>query len=405
MKGSYNNRIFIVVVLSGMLFSFAALNGCARLNQGSEEGTGAKNKMGKEMLVAKDIGGGLPFGVIEWCGNASLLIDSDKFGKEWVDFNGNKVTVSTKETDHLIGCTPDGKWVLYADWQNAREYKDKQGRTPENIVDEGPGWHGSVSDLYRYEIATGIRQKFAVVRDDSAGLVSPDGLKVLLGNRHDWDIEMPEPRWEKVWLTNEWLYGNTFWFADSSGIVTMIWGNGYSLGVEVFGENGFAKEFSLEEIGKGRNVVLEGVDKEERFYLTTAEETRTDKVWARTRYNFFRCAIKDKELVCEKINEFDNRKYDISSSELLANGDFIFSGGEDNSCIRRIRPGQTNAECIADTQYGDNAYEVIHSFTFYPSVSPDGKRMAFERGKMPSKPGGRFYYYQLDLFVKELSED
>ncbi|MBI5559685.1 MAG: hypothetical protein HY883_00210, partial [Deltaproteobacteria bacterium] len=242
MKTIYKNKIAARMFFSFVVFSFS-LYGCVAGKPASLKSE-VNIEGEKEILVAKDIGGGLPFGVIEWCGNDALLINSDKFGMEWVDLKGNRVTVSTKNTDHLIGCTPDGKWVLYADWNSAREYKDKQGRTPENIVDEGPGWHGSVNDLYRYEIATGTRQKFAVVRDDSGSLVSPDGLKVLLGNRHDWDIEMPEPRWEKVWFTNEWL-ADERWFADSSGIVAEIWGNGSSLGVEIFGEEGWAKEFSL----------------------------------------------------------------------------------------------------------------------------------------------------------------
>lgn len=170
MKGSYRNKFVIGILLSGMVFSLVTLNSCTAWRQISTNKP-VNIEAKKEILVVPDIGGGLPFGIIEWCGNDALLIDSDKSGKEWVDLKGNKVTVSTKSTDHLIGCTPDGKWVLYADWNSAREYRDKEGRTPENIVDEGPGWHGAVMDLYRYDITTGTRQKFAVVRDDSGSLV------------------------------------------------------------------------------------------------------------------------------------------------------------------------------------------------------------------------------------------
>jgi hypothetical protein len=402
MKNSHKTKIFTPMFLFSVAFSFIALNGYAV--KPALATTPTKIKGGKEILVARDIGGGSPFGVIEWCGNDALLINSDKFGKEWVDFNGNKVTVSTKETDHLIGCTPDGRWVLYADWDSAREYKDKRGRIPEDIVDEGPGWHGSVMDLYRHEIPTGIRQKFAVVRDDSGALVSPDGLKVLLGNRHDSAIEMPEPRWEQVWLTKEWLYGNTFWFADSSGVVTEIWGNGSSMGVEFFGENGWAKEFSLERsvcAGEaGCSVMVDAVDNEQRIYLSTGENFLVSERMSMTEYHFFLCKIENRGLFCEKTGDITEHKNRFAFVGILPDGDFIFNEYGD-TCIQRIEQGQANAKCMADIMRGDNTYEEIHMI----AVSPDRRRMAFMRGKTPPKPGGGFYAHQYDLFVKELSED
>ena len=105
-------------------------------------------------------------------------------------------------------------------------------------------------DLYRYEVATGYRQKFAVVRDfGDSGIVSPDGLKIFLGGRHNSIMEMPDPKWEALWLTDEDILSQfgTRWFADSSGIATMKLNATYSLIVEFFGENGWTKKFDMEE--------------------------------------------------------------------------------------------------------------------------------------------------------------
>ncbi len=108
-----------------------------------------KNKAEKEILVAKDIGGGLIFSLNGWCGNTSFLIHGTETGIELMDFNGNKTTVTSKSTDYPLGCTPDGKWVIYKDRNSAREYRDRFGRVPdnENIVDDGPGL-GATTDAF-----------------------------------------------------------------------------------------------------------------------------------------------------------------------------------------------------------------------------------------------------------------
>jgi hypothetical protein len=400
MKGSYKNKIVICIFLFCIVSSLIAIGGCAAGKQASAT-TPTKIKEKKEILIVEDIGGGLPFQILGWCGNTALLIDSDEFGKEWVDLNGNRVTISKESGDYPIGCPPDGKWVLYKDRDSARVYKNKWGKIPENIVDEGPGWHGFVMDLYRYEVTTGRRQKFAVVRDDSGSLVSPDGSKVLLGNRHDSAMEMPEPRWEAVWLTNEWGYGETRWFEDSSGIVTMIWGNGHSLGVEFFGEGGWSKEFSLDMLRSDprSNVSIAAVDEDNVLHFVTMEDYPVGDS-PRKVYNFFRCKIKYKDLVCSLGDGLKEEKDEkIRSLELLPNGDVIFEREEDN-CIRRVKHRKLVAECIAHTRDNDEVYIGIDLI----EISPDGKWMAFRRSKLPP-PGDRWYAYQYDLFVKELSED
>lgn len=390
-------RTALALIITSLLVAVA---GCAG---GKSAAMTGKLKVQKEVLVARDIGGGQPFVLRGWCGNDGLLMDSEISGKEWLGLNGKRVVVSKKKTDYLTGCTPDGKWVLYRDRGTARIYRDKQGRLPEGIVDDGPGWHGFIIDLYRFEVATGKRQKFAVVRDDSSALVSPDGSKVLLGNRHDYvSKEMPEPKWEKVWLTNEWTYNPTFWFADSSGLVTEIWGDGSSIGVEFFGKNGWAKEYSIKQSicyrNEGCSVIIDAVDRKKRIYLGTGEDIPLSKRRTITKYHFFRCEIDNKELLCEHRGDVTEHKKGFSFIEMLPDGDIIFHE-DDDACIRRLTPGQTHARCIADTRYGNETYEDIQMV----AISPDGRQMAFRRGKLPPKPDGRFSIYQFDLFVKEIS--
>ncbi|MBI1912640.1 MAG: hypothetical protein HYS21_11645 [Deltaproteobacteria bacterium] len=398
------NRIILRLLLFILILVFAVNKGYTEELQALES-KHVKIKAEQEILVTRDIGGGMPFSqtfsLYGWCGNTSFLIHGTETGIELMDFNGNKTTVTSKGTDYPKGCTPDGKWVIYEDRNSAREYRDRFGRLPENIVDDGPGWYGLVMDLYRYEITTGRRQKFAVVRDDSTALVSPDGLKVFLGNRHDSAIEMPEPKWETVWLTNDWTYFDTFWLPDSSGIVTSVWGDGASLGVEFFGQNAWAKEFTLEQINPGEKYIisLEAVGSKGRLYFVMGDEylIKDRKGWHK--YHFAGCEIKNKRLTCEAIGEFDAQNHYTSASNLLANGDFVFKEDGDN-CIRLLKPEHADGGCIADTRFKNEIYEDIYLI----GTSPDGKWMAFRRGKLPPSDK-RFYAYQYDLFVKELSDD
>jgi len=100
------------------------------------------------------------------------------------------------------------------------------------------------------------------------------------------------------------------------------------------------------------------------------------------------------------IGEYDVSEDSIASGEFLINGDLIFNRTGEDNCIRRLKHGRTGVECIVDARYGNETYEYIYLI----AVSPDGKRMAFRRGKISLKPGGRFYAYQHDLFVREFDD-
>ncbi len=395
MKNHYNKiatKFFITVFAIFFLANYAT---------GKDADQTTKAKIQKEILVAKDAGEGTPFHTIGWCGNKGLLIESDKFGIEWIGINRDNIKLATKRIEYITGCTPDGKWVLYEENGSSRVYKDKWGKSLEELIGmDGPGWHGHIFDIHRFEIATGKQQKLAVVRDDSSGLVSPDGTMILLGNKHDSDLYIAELEWKKLWLSNEWVYGSTRWLADSSGIATMIWDNGHSLGIEIFDkENSWSKEYDFEALGFGpkpnRSIHFNTVDKDNRLYFTAVEGGED---YRSKKFHFFRCEIKGHKIGCNLTGRFSENGTYINTHELLPSGDFIFSRDDDN-CIRRLKGGQSSTECIAGLDYSGDTYKKITLI----GASPNGRHIAFRRGKKPPKQGDRFYSYRYDLFVKELS--
>ena len=368
----------------------------------AEEEAGVGVEGSNDWLVQRDIGGGLSFSLVRWCGSSALLVYGDDFGTEWVDLGGRKVKVSEKGTDYPVDCSPDGKWVIYRDRESARIYKDKRGRIPDNIVDDGVGWHGFVMDLYRYEVSTGTRQKFAMVRDDSSALVSPDGSKVFLGIKHDIATKMPEPAWEVLWTEGEGFYLDELWFPDSSGVAAQLWGEVTTLVVEFFGVTGWSKEFDLEQLDVGVrlgvNASLHAVDGEGGLYYSTSEKYGDGS--RRYLYYFYRCRIEERELLCDKTGKLGVKMMSHSDVRFLPSGDVIFKE-EGDDCIRLLKSGGGSAECIAGKQYGEELYDEVNLV----GVSSDGRLLAVRRGKSAPRRGDRFYAYRYDLFVVELSTE
>jgi hypothetical protein len=400
MESLYKNRVVLIVLIACVAFSFS-LN-ASKAGETGSLGSSRNIEGGEEILVAKDVGGGRPDFFITWCGNDALIIRDRKFVTELMDLKGNRIIISEKAGDSPLNCTPDGEWFIYEDRESARMCTDKEGEPPEPIVDDGEvaNWQELVMDLYRYEIATGKRQKFAVAHQGSGSLVSPDGSKVLILNREDSTIDMPEPKWEPVWLKNEWgIFSKVLWFADSSGVVAKRGMGIGTLGVESFGEDGWTKIYEREQHRLYR-VSLEAVDSKKRFYLITRDTFGVSENTSRTKYRLLRCTIKYGELNYEELNVLDDNGKRIFPLNILPDGSFVFTWKED-SCIYRLKPGEAKPECITDTHYEGDAYESI----FLRAVSPDGRRIAFLRGKRALKPDGRINVTQHDLFVKEISED
>jgi len=376
MKVSYANKFFFGIFLSCMFFSPVALNGCAAGKSVSE----SKPKIGgKGILVARDLGRGSGVLSVFWCGSDAIIVYNEEMGIELVKVpSGERAKVSPNEHDHPFNCSPDGKWVVYMDRTTTRP--DKEGKTialtfddkpfefdPE--LDVWPVWEGYVADLYRYDVATGKKERFAVVRSDlpSWEVASPDGLKAFLGSRHNSSMEMPEPKWEALWFTREdwdWSQTSAVWFKDSSGVISDGHTPTNRLFVEYFGEGGWAERFVLGPEFEG-NISEPKVDEKNKIYFLT-QEKGFGAISERGGWLLHRCALKDKDISCEIVLE---RPHSIYSYDILPDGDIIFTESDDN-CIRRISPKHTDAECVAGGRRPGEIYLI--------GISPDGRRLAYE---------------------------
>ncbi|NIX02002.1 MAG: hypothetical protein GWN13_27935, partial [Phycisphaerae bacterium] len=120
MKTLLENKIFIRMLLCGVISSLAVLSGCATVKQVSVT-TPIKIKGKKEILVAEDIGRGSGVSRVFWCGNDALVAYSDKTGMELIEVQGGKrIEVSRNGQDYPFNCSPDGRWVLYMDRASTR---------------------------------------------------------------------------------------------------------------------------------------------------------------------------------------------------------------------------------------------------------------------------------------------
>ena len=370
MKVSYANKFFFGIFLSCMFFSLAALNGCASLNQAQHTPTKIQGK--KELLVAKDIGRGSDVHPVFWCGNDAIVVYNEEMGIGLIKIpSGERVNVSHNALDYPFNCSPDGKWVVYMDRASTRLDKADRVMTAEDYgfdpeLDVWPVWEGYVADLYRFDVATGKKQRFAVVRSEVPAweVVSPDGTKAFLGGRHNSSIDMPEPWWEPLWFSaddpKDWDWNQTEarWLKDSSGVVRPGHNKLY---VELFGKGGWAKRLAVRPEAKDSMFAL-SVDKNGGIYFLVSEGPEPQL----GRFLMYRCKIEDKELSCQVVL---NRNSYIISYDILPEGDIIFTESDDN-CIRRISPKHIKAECVAGGRY--------HAEIFMIGISPDGKWLAYE---------------------------
>lgn len=321
---------------------------------------------------------------VVWCGNDALVVSEREHGIDWIDILSRKTIKISLRTfpnnyDYPLNCTPDGKWVVYTDGESGRI--DKGYRPPKDSGDVD--WDGGVIDLYRYEVSTAKKQKFAVMRYlGPFNAVSPDGTKIFLGAKHNSAMPMPDPKWDAVWLKKyDWGQMHAKWFLDSSGVVIYD-NNPNRVGIEFFGKNGWAKMFELTQF-RG-NIAVVGVDRENRFYLSD------DDIW-KGQKSLYMCAIKNKNLSCKKVIERDRGSI---SYKVMPSGNIVFVEAGD-TCIRRLKVGQAEAKCIVE-KGGD------HEFIGIEGISPDGKLLAFVKRKVGRAPKGGSFVSQSDLFVINL---
>lgn len=265
--------------------------------------------------------------------------------------------------NYVLNCTPDGKWVIYVDRKSGRA--DKGYKSSDDL-----DW--DVVDLYRYEVVSGKRQRFAVVRDlQPFDAVSPDGTKIFLGSKHNSTIEMPEPKWDAVWFKNDdWVQSGAKWFLDSTGVMTQHDNRG--IGIEFFGKAGWAKMFEV-QFGERSRIA---VDKYNRLYFRGVGD-------------IYRCNIKNRDLSCEKIGQ-GKSFYGVS-----LDGDIVLMEGKDCISYFDLRQSESEGRCIAKKGW----YPLIR----IEGISPDGKWLAFVRKKITEKKVGRYEITESNLFVIKLT--
>ncbi|MBI1911989.1 MAG: PD40 domain-containing protein [Deltaproteobacteria bacterium] len=403
---SLKNKKILNIFLFSVIFVFAINKGYTAETQATASKP-VKIKGEQEILVARDVSGGKMLYTPRWCGSNALLFKTSG-GIELIDIiSRKKVKISSDQDDEPLNCTPDGKWVFYHRW--SRDLFFPNMGFDESTYDESTGMDADlappllkINEVYRYEVATGIRQKFAITKDfgPTHNMVSPDGKKFLLGPECHL-VTANAPMSNYVWFNGDIRrMDEPVWFKDSSGVTAFVPGR---LGIEFFGENGWVKTFDLWKPGTGISNSSLKVDLENRIYFVTTETAleMSEGILPQLRGNYLlhRCVIKSTDLVCEKIMVRKN----LGPFDVLPDGDIIFELIYDKG-LHRFSPGKTGDELEIDAQYGGDTYDSVHVI----GVSPDGKRFAFERFKETAVFEGTVKadnYFRYDLFVIEITDD
>lgn len=347
---------------------------------GKDDYEGGKTKLGKEILVAMDAGEGGTIYKPNWCGSNALLFKTGT-GIQLIDFVSKKrMRISADRKDWPLNCTPDGKWVFY--------YHSASVPDPE---------HGNIKEVYRHEAATGASFKIAATSGTGSSFnwVSPNGKKIFLG--FDYHVVLTDvPELEFVWFSNKrWLPSEHTWLKDSSGIAALM-SIKDDIGVEFFGDTGWAKTFDLWKPAHGVSNIQ--VDKENRIYFLRSEDAvgMSDDTPYPLHGNdlLYRCNIKARELICENILVRKN----LGPYAILPDGDIVFQQVYDkDKCIRRTSPSGTGSGCVIGALYNGHAYRHV----FLIGVSPDGRWLAFERDTHDDS----YSNYKTNLFVIELTSN
>lgn len=385
MKDSYKNRTFIWIFIAGAVFSLLALNGCASSLVSANTLTKIEGK--KEILVARDIGRGGEIYLIRWCGNNGLayrIVDTDD--AEMLDFQtGKRTPIDIGPHDILLNCTPDGKKLFYL--------------PSETDPDGGYGWYGETVEMYRYDMETSEKTFVASVKEPiSYDAVSPDGTKILLGERHRLASKIGAPEMEGVWFTEKWDPSEATWFPDSSGVLAYGGEHAGIICIEIFGKDGWAKCFNIVDMEGSSDAPR--ADRKNRVYFLYVE---FDIMTELERMFLHRCDLRNRELLCERIIKNHNV---MPTYGFLPDGDIVFQDYDDalTNCILRITPGQKTARCEIYPQYGDSVYDRVS----LRGVSPNGRWLVFDRyttkgwKKRTDGMGSDLWQGQMDMFVIDL---
>ena len=200
-----NSTLKIMIVL--LLLSFSA---CAGAEQKPEDTVSVKIRGIYERLVQSGLSKIPPI----WCGPDTIVYRTKKFSKEGQGaFLYNLITEKRLRLGGRnyfpAACTPDGKWIIYA---NKTSY-----RWAERDIYQ----KGETKELWRYEFATKRREKFLIVENNKLPIgveQQGDRYRLYPGKKPQIQINMPEPKWEIVWSLDK-KTRNFFLFNDYSAAV------------------------------------------------------------------------------------------------------------------------------------------------------------------------------------------
>ncbi len=357
---------FFLLAVSFVAFS---LLGCAEVNELTKK---PKNKeTGEEILLGRNILNEKPL----WCGKNNTLVYHTEVGLFTYDVkSGEKVKVGNGY-QKPIACTPDGKWLIYMNKSSGRYDKLDNSR--------------SNSDLWRYEFKTGRNEKFLIV-DESytlsarGAIFSPKGSKLYFADKPSTTLEMPEPKWEVVWLERE--SAGRVWFKKPLALI----GDGVgryqdgALVIDVISP--YKKQFVMDAGFYGAYTLM--IDAQERIYMRTADDN-FGRGW-----QIVRCSVDvDKVAIsCESIfKDIMAEGHPSFGFEITKDGDFAVIAKQDDNCVRLRRIGESGGRCITrdDRTVGTNV-----------SISPDEKWLVFDRSRHNDEK-----LYRSDLYITRFNRD
>lgn len=344
------------ILLFGLAFLFIVF-GCKTLEVQPDESS-VKIKAVNERLIARNVSNIPPI----WCGSDLVYVSPrGEVGYLYDIKSGQKQEVKTSYA-FMMGCSPDGKWLVYLEKKDVKY--DQEGGT-------------ALIDAWRYEIATGEHQRFAVMDDDSP-VFSPAGDRLFMGSKTSVDIEMPEPKWELFWSTEK-KTNSYVWLNESVVIGGTVYPrkNNDRTVVEVLEPE--RKTFYLKPPPGIESATVWFADGKNRFYINADYE------------RLLRCTlnIEGESMECEVVLE-DARDIHIAiASSLLGEETLIFTrmGGK---CVMAKRFDEDEADCIIATEHESGNFAV---------TSPDDEHLAYTVYRKSAS--GRFVQdmYIVDLLI------
>lgn len=313
----------------------------------NEEGA-RKTKEKKEILVSETTHEVRPI----WCGPTLSLVYSDLY--KGMFLHEVETGVKTKVAEGWntpLGCTRDGKWLLYL----GGVHWDKETGKKE------------LAEIWRYGLSSGKRERFAVTELSDAlnigeNIPSPDGWGVFLGQDPGEGVETAEPAWEVVRTKDKQSHSSSIWLGEPRAVVSSRWS--------------FKDKRDLLEVDiltpERRSITLDPGLSEFLLKLTDGQDRVYMKVWDKgsgEARRIVRCTLDlDEESVsCQTVLE---RRSHIVDFDVFPDNETIAFAEKGEKCVMLMRPDETKAECITT-----GWYKPIYKI----SISPDGKWLALQR--------------------------